>query len=64
MTAHIDDIIKATGDLVIPVLRAIGAIPGKEVTRWHKDEGISEKNNMVTVEFQYVLFVLELFIPG
>lgn len=43
MTAHVDDIIKATGDLVIPVLRAIGAIPGKEVTRWHKDEGISEK---------------------
>lgn len=64
MTAHVDDIIKATGDLVIPILRAIGTITSKEVTCWHKDEGISGKNNMVTVEFQYVLFVLELFIPG
>lgn len=36
MTAHVDDIIKATSDLVIPLHRAIGAIPRKEVTCWHK----------------------------
>lgn len=38
MTAHVDDIIKATSDLVIPLHGAIGAIPRKEVTCWHKDE--------------------------
>lgn len=37
VTAHVDDIIKAAGDLVIPLLRAIGAITSKEVTFWHKD---------------------------
>lgn len=40
MTAHVDDIIKAASDLVVPLLRAIGAITGKEVTCWHKDEGL------------------------
>lgn len=40
MTAHVDDIIKATSDLVVPLLGAIGSITSKEVTCWHKDEGI------------------------
>lgn len=38
VTAHIDDIIKATSDLVIPLHGSIGAIPRKEVTCWHKDK--------------------------
>lgn len=40
VTAHVDDIIKATSDLVVPLLRAISAISSKEVTCLHKDERI------------------------
>lgn len=32
VSAHVDDIVKATSDLVIPLLRAIRTIASKEVT--------------------------------
>lgn len=48
VTAHVDDIIKTASDLVITLLRAIGAIPSEEVTYGHKDDEIlsslKEKN--------------------
>lgn len=55
MTAHVDDIIKASGDLVIPLHRAIGAIPRKEVTCWHKDK-FPEKLWIFSTFWCYVYF--------
>lgn len=40
VTAYIDDIIKTTSDLIIPFLRAMGAISSEEVTYEHRDGGI------------------------
>lgn len=36
MAAYVDDIIKATSDLVIPLLGAMGAITSEEETYAHK----------------------------
>lgn len=40
VTAHVDDVIEAACDLVITLLRAIGAITSKEVTYWHTERDV------------------------
>lgn len=42
MTAHVDDIIKATNDLVVPLLGAISAITSEEVSYGRDMEGIRD----------------------